>query len=309
MKFCTIALRFLCIGILIISTSATADTLLDFGHQAGFTAPSFAIQNANFEYQPFVVQDPGGWNITAIGMWSGLVQDDNAVGMLGRILADNAGIPDEEAILAEETWTLTGDIFSRTLDYQDYQIHLPQGFYWFQALPGGIPADGYIATVGAGVTGPPHWFNYGAGTPPEASPGLQSLAIIIEGSIDTSMETVSAGLTCTPDSGTLPFTTQMTASLTNIYTGQARQFAATIDVYLGGGGFVSGWRTGYTNVAAGDSFTSSWSQTLPALDSLIGPNRFTIVAEDVTPAPFNQPPYPPAGGTDFAGCIISCSTP
>jgi hypothetical protein len=36
---------------------------------------------------------------------------------------------------------------------------------------------------------------------------------------------------------------------------------------------------------------------MPAIGSVIGANTFTLMAEDVTPAPYNQPPYPPAGST------------
>ena len=43
---------------------------------------------------------------------------------------------------------------------------------------------------------------------------------------------------------------------------------------------------------------------MPALGSLVGDNIFTLRAEDVTPAPFNQPPYPAAGDTATAGCVV-----
>jgi hypothetical protein len=37
----------------------------------------------------------------------------------------------------------------------------------------------------------------------------------------------------------------------------------------------------------------------------VGLNEFRLFAADVTPAPYNQPPYPPAGDTDTDGCTIT----
>jgi len=121
--------------------------------------------------------------------------------------------------------------------------------------------------------------------------------------------TVSAGLTCSPASGTVPFITQITASITNNYTGQLRRLAAKIHLTLGGGSYIAGWRAGFTNVSPGGDYISAWNQNLPALGSLIGDNIFQLVAEDVTPAPYNQPPYPPAGDNATASCTVAAYAP
>jgi len=71
----------------------------------------------------------------------------------------------------------------------------------------------------------------------------------------------------------------------------------------------SNWRAGTTNVGPGDTFTASWLQTIPALGTLVGNNRFTLEAEDVTTAPYNQPPYPPSGDTARAGCTVTGVAP
>jgi hypothetical protein len=122
-------------------------------------------------------------------------------------------------------------------------------------------------------------------------------------------DTVSASLTCLPSSGTLPFTTQMSVSLGNIYTGQSRRIAGRIDVTLAGGNTFGNWRAGWTNVAAGASYDAVWNTTIPALGSVVGGNVFTLAAEDVTVAPYNQPPYPPAGDTASAACTVTGVTP
>ena len=116
-------------------------------------------------------------------------------------------------------------------------------------------------------------------------------------------------MTCTPPSGTIPFTTQMTATLTNMYTGQKRRCAGHIDVTLAGGSYFPNWRTGFTNLSPGESYVSGWNQNIPALGSVIGENQFVLFTEDVTPAPYNQPPYPPAGDTDTASCTVTANAP
>jgi len=116
--------------------------------------------------------------------------------------------------------------------------------------------------------------------------------------------TLLCSFACTPDTGVLPFSTQMSAQLINIYDGQIRRLAAHIDVYLANGASVTHWRSGHTNVAPLTTFTTSWQQYLPAMVRLVGTNIFHLVAEDVTPAPYNQPPHPPAGDTDTAACVV-----
>ena len=121
--------------------------------------------------------------------------------------------------------------------------------------------------------------------------------------------TVSAALTCLPASGTVPFTMQMTVMLDNLYPDQSRQIAARMNLTLAGGAAYPNWRAGYTNVAAGERYTTTWNQNIPALGSLIGDNVFSLVVEDVTPAPFNQPPYPASGDTAVASCMVTGAAP
>ena len=85
--------------------------------------------------------------------------------------------------------------------------------------------------------------------------------------------------------------------------------AGRIDVLLAGGGFYASWRAGYTNLGPGESWNAAWNTTIPALGSVIGANSFTLVAVDVTPSPFNQPPYPPAGDTSIASCTVTGIAP
>jgi len=121
--------------------------------------------------------------------------------------------------------------------------------------------------------------------------------------------TVAADYTCLPAAGTVPFSTTMAVTLTNLYADQTRRVAGRIGATLANGASYPVWRAGFTNLAGGESFTNQWIQNIPALGSLLGDNVFTLTAEDVTPAPFNQPPYPPAGDTATAGCTVTAAAP
>ena len=120
---------------------------------------------------------------------------------------------------------------------------------------------------------------------------------------------VTARLECNPSAGVLPFVTSMEVELANSFVDQRRRIAAQVDIQLAGGGFVSNWRAGYTNVNGGESYVSSWNQSIPALLSLVGDNVFTLLAVDVSPAPYNLPPYPPAGDSVTDSCFVTGIAP
>ncbi len=121
--------------------------------------------------------------------------------------------------------------------------------------------------------------------------------------------TLSAGFDCLPSSGTVPFSTTMQVTLNNLYNGQIRRLAARLNVLLANGASFPSWRSGYTNVNPAGSYTSGWSTIIPALATVIGDNTFTLVAEDVTPAPYNLPPYPPSADTATAACTVTGIAP
>jgi hypothetical protein len=103
----------------------------------------------------------------------------------------------------------------------------------------------------------------------------------------------------------LPFTSLMLVTLTNNYPDFSRRISGSIDLELGSGAQYSNWRAGFTNVLPGDSYIATWNQNFPSLGSLVGDNTFSLTAQDVTPSPWNQPPYPPAGDTATAGCTVT----
>ncbi len=122
-------------------------------------------------------------------------------------------------------------------------------------------------------------------------------------------DTIEVSLAADPASGVVPFTTQFTAMLTNLLAGEQRQVAGRVDVVTAGGTPYTNWRAGWTNLSGGEVFSTVWNQNIPALGSLLGDNVFTFHGFDVTPAPFNQPPYAPSGDTDSESATVTATAP
>ncbi len=116
-------------------------------------------------------------------------------------------------------------------------------------------------------------------------------------------------ISCTPSSGTLPFTSAFYIRLDNPRAELTRRIAGRINIDLAGGGSIGSWRAGYTNIDPGASYVTGWNQALPAVSGLVGTSVFTLHGMDVTPAPYNQPPYPPAGAAASDTCSITGYTP
>jgi hypothetical protein len=112
------------------------------------------------------------------------------------------------------------------------------------------------------------------------------------------VDTIAVNLDTVPSSGSLPFYSNFTAQLSNLVATQTRRLAGRINVALANGQSYSNWRSGWTNVAASSTYTTTWSQYLPGYPALVGNNVFTMLGMDVTPSPYNQPPYAASGDTD-----------
>lgn len=122
-------------------------------------------------------------------------------------------------------------------------------------------------------------------------------------SLDTS--TTDCAYTIEPMSGTLPFVTSHDIRLTNQYMAQYRRAAGRISVQLANGQHYPNWRSGFATLPPGISHRASWNLSIPALPALIGDHSFTLTTEDVTPAPFNLPPYPPSGDVDIRSVTVT----
>lgn len=116
--------------------------------------------------------------------------------------------------------------------------------------------------------------------------------------------TVNGHMSFSPSYGTPPFSSTVALRMENLRDDQNRRVAGRIDVTLAGGGFFPNWRTGYTNLSPSEVYTSNWVQSFPAFPQLNGLNTFQLITEDVTPAPYNQPPNQPAGDNIDMTCIV-----
>ncbi len=139
-----------------------------------------------------------------------------------------------------------------------------------------------------------------------ASCGEDNISVLINSGKPVSLFT---DFTCAPTSGTVPFYTRMTVRLLNRVPDHTRQVAARIQLDLANGQSFDNWKAGYQSIAGGTRASTSWYQRIPALISLIGKFQFTLFVEDVTPAPWNQPPYPASGYRAEDRCIMYVQIP
>ncbi len=169
----------------------------------------------------------------------------------------------------------------------------------------GLAIDGAGRVVAAGTTDSPG-FPVTPGSFDETHNGDDDFMAMV---FELPERTIAAGLGCSPLSGTVPFATQMTVTLGNPDDGQSRRVAGRIDLTLAGGQYYTNWRAGFTNLTALEIYSTSWLQSIPAVGSVLGENVFVLLAEDVTPAPYNQPPYPPSGYRVTSSCTVTAVEP
>jgi hypothetical protein len=121
-------------------------------------------------------------------------------------------------------------------------------------------------------------------------------------------DTVGVTFGCTPTAGTLPFSSGMWISLENL-TPFHRLVAGRINARIASGALYTNWRAGFTTLSPLEVYSNNWNQNFPGLPVLVGDNVFTLLGYDVTPAPYNQPPYAPDGDSDSAVCAITAYAP
>jgi hypothetical protein len=123
-----------------------------------------------------------------------------------------------------------------------------------------------------------------------------------------SASVISTNLHCNPQSGTLPFSLRLGVIMDNLVENY-RTFAGRVDVTIASGSAFTRWRAGYTNLLPFEHHEFWFSQNLPNVGTLVGMNTFKLSIMDVTPAPYNQPPFWPSGDTDTDSCTVTGIAP
>ena len=110
----------------------TGAFLLDngsFPDGSGRTVSGGNISGGWTVFQPFLVTGPG-WNVTTIGVDGWNVLDPQGLGMLGTLLPDAAGTPDEGNPIASNTYSLATDPFNSNWRDEAFNVVLTPGMYW-----------------------------------------------------------------------------------------------------------------------------------------------------------------------------------
>ena len=116
--------------------------------------------------------------------------------------------------------------------------------------------------------------------------------------------TISVTVGCVPASGTLPFSMQLWPQLCNDDWFTRRLFGR-INVTIASGTTFNNWRAGSTNVSPGTCYSTNFGVNLPDLGTVHGVNTFELWGQDITQAPYNQPPYSPSGDSDTDACTFT----
>ena len=106
--------------------------LLDNGSNSdgtGRTVSGPGISGGWTIFQPFEVTGPG-WNVTTIGVDGWLVLDPLGFGMLGTLLPDSDGDPDEANPIASNMFFLATDPFNSNWRDETFDVTLTPGTYW-----------------------------------------------------------------------------------------------------------------------------------------------------------------------------------
>ena len=161
-----IATVLMTLGVCLATSRAHADTLFDSTGSSIFTGAifdgtvlfgnGFLLDNGSIPngsgrtvsggniaggwtvFQPFEVTGPG-WNVTTIGVDGWTVLDPQGLGMLGTLLPDADGDPDEANPIASTVYHLATDAFNSNWRDESFDVTL---------TPGTVPAPTWSVSAG-----------------------------------------------------------------------------------------------------------------------------------------------------------------
>lgn len=123
------------------------------------------------------------------------------------------------------------------------------------------------------------------------------------------VQTFGATITCDQQYETLPASVKICVCIQNLVD-SPRTIDGRIDLWFGGGEVpLYEWRFREVDLAPSGTWDHCWNNQLLDLTSLEEKNIARLRAVDVTPPPYNQPPYPPSGYVVEDVCIFWGSRP
>ncbi len=122
------------------------------------------------------------------------------------------------------------------------------------------------------------------------------------------VQTIDATITCTPLYNTLPTTVNICVTIENLVD-SPRTVDGHIDLLLGSGEPLYEWRIRAVALPPLGSWEQCWNNQVLDLQSLEEKNIARLRVVDVTPPPYNQPPYPPSGSTAQDVCFFWGESP
>jgi hypothetical protein len=158
MRFSTALLGVAALAVSGLALNAQAGFLLDYGSDGASDGWAVSGGNQPFggftQFQSFTVTDPEGWIVEFIGI-DGYVNADPAnMGLLGTLLPDDNGSPDESDPIASATYFLSDDAFGGEAWVDEaFNVILQPGTYWLRAEARDADYNGSwrSATMGAGM--------------------------------------------------------------------------------------------------------------------------------------------------------------
>ncbi len=127
------------------------------GFDSGRTVGAAALWQV---FQPFTVPAPG-WAVTTIGTDGWNVVDPNGGGMLGRLLPDVGGDPDEANPISSAVYFLQDNFGQSSWRDEPHNVNLSPGNYWMQWTNNGDPD--HWSAIFLGVSGEDSFSRNGAG--------------------------------------------------------------------------------------------------------------------------------------------------
>lgn len=187
------------------------------------------------------------------------------------------------------------------------------GDYYLSQLATGHALDSPCVDTGSGAASDVCYIGYGGPVCLDAR-ATRMDGTGDDGTVDigfhytSRIKTIDCSLNCTPDSAAPPFSWRISVGLKNLRP-QPRRAAGRADLHFPDGDTWTGWRSGFYDLSGQGSDYISWSVSVPALQPLLGQLRLDLTVTDVTPAPWNQPPYAPSGDMVEKSCTVEVVVP